>query len=636
MFSGTIKLEAKTSSIDSVWPVRSGQSGAYNNAAIWATGQIVSYAAGDDGALQKGVAWPNPRFNDNGNQTVTDNLTGLVWSKNATTPSIAGGAERCMGGTKTWQGALDYIKCINTAQYLGYSDWRLPNRKELISLIDRATEKPSLPSDNPFLVAPVGEYYWSSTAESGDAYDSAWVVDIPKSGNVAVYPKYSYLYVWPVRAGQVLFGLSVSKSGTGSGSVTSSDGKINCGNTCTANYISDSSVTLTAKSDAGSTFTGWGGSCTRASSTCMVTMSAARGVIATFTLALTPTATPTPTPAPDKMTLTVTKQGTGDGTVTSSPGTLSWNGKTGTVSFDSGKLVTINAVASAGSTIKSWTDCKFITGSNDCVVEMTTDKAVTVQLDKIGTGTVTYDFDGDGKSDIVFENSATTDFAIWLINGLNHTGHYAATHVDPAWKINSVADFNGDGKADILLQHSGNGALVIWFMDGGNIASGKYVVNSMGSTWMVAGAGDFNGDGKADLLFRYIPTGDIYLWLMDGASITGGGYVIHSLPEQWKIRAVADFDGDGKVDILLQNIDSGDIFIWFMDGSKIASGDFVLKGMSVDWEISAVGDFNGDGKADMLWQYKDTGAMFVWFMDGASIKSSGFMTQGLNGDWVIQ
>ena len=43
------------------------------------TGQTTSYAAGDDGALQKGVASPNPRFTDNGNGTVTDNLTGLIW-----------------------------------------------------------------------------------------------------------------------------------------------------------------------------------------------------------------------------------------------------------------------------------------------------------------------------------------------------------------------------------------------------------------------------------------------------------------------------------------------------------------------------------------------------------------------------
>src|SRR5215831_9628931 len=47
------------------------------------TGQTTSYAARDDGALQKGVALPTPRFTNNNNGTITDNLTGLIWLKNA-------------------------------------------------------------------------------------------------------------------------------------------------------------------------------------------------------------------------------------------------------------------------------------------------------------------------------------------------------------------------------------------------------------------------------------------------------------------------------------------------------------------------------------------------------------------------
>ena len=59
------------------------------------TGQTISYEPGDDGYYQKGVAWPNPRFTDNGDGTVTDNLTGLIWLKNA----------NCFG-TRTWATAL--------------------------------------------------------------------------------------------------------------------------------------------------------------------------------------------------------------------------------------------------------------------------------------------------------------------------------------------------------------------------------------------------------------------------------------------------------------------------------------------------------------------------------------------------
>ena len=50
-----------------LWPVRGGQSGP---AQTWQTGQTTSYAAGDDGDLQRGASWPAPRFEDNGNGTI--------------------------------------------------------------------------------------------------------------------------------------------------------------------------------------------------------------------------------------------------------------------------------------------------------------------------------------------------------------------------------------------------------------------------------------------------------------------------------------------------------------------------------------------------------------------------------------
>src|SRR5207244_1564172 len=80
------------------------------------------------------------------------------------------------------------------------------------------------------------------------------------------------------------FTLSVSNTGTGSGNVTSSDGGINCGATCSASYTSGTTVTLTATPAGGSTFTGWSGCDAVSGTTCSVTMSAARAVSATFTL----------------------------------------------------------------------------------------------------------------------------------------------------------------------------------------------------------------------------------------------------------------------------------------------------------------------------------------------------------------
>jgi aryl-phospho-beta-D-glucosidase BglC (GH1 family) len=77
------------------------------------------------------------------------------------------------------------------------------------------------------------------------------------------------------------FALSVTKAGSGAGTVTSAPSGINCGSACGANYSSGTSVTLTATAASGSTFAGWSGACS-GTGACTVSMAAARSVTATF------------------------------------------------------------------------------------------------------------------------------------------------------------------------------------------------------------------------------------------------------------------------------------------------------------------------------------------------------------------
>lgn len=132
------------------------------------TGQTVSIAPGDDGALQKGVAWPNPRFTDNANGTVTDDLTGLIWLKDA----------NCFRDIRGWNAALSDARNLANG-VCGLSDgsrggdWRLPNRNELASLLDLNKRNPALPSGHPFTNFQASKY-WTSTANSPA---SVWRVD---------------------------------------------------------------------------------------------------------------------------------------------------------------------------------------------------------------------------------------------------------------------------------------------------------------------------------------------------------------------------------------------------------------------------------------------------------------------------
>jgi hypothetical protein len=156
------------------------------------TGLTISYADYDDGYYEKGVAWPIPRFTDNNNGTVTDNLTGLIWLKDA----------NCFG-TRAWSDALSDCNGLASGQ-CGLTDgstegdWRLPNVKELQSLIDYGEYWPALPSGDPFTNVQSSNY-WSSTTFAPST-DNAWLV-VMFHGGLIISNKSSSFYVWPVRGG---------------------------------------------------------------------------------------------------------------------------------------------------------------------------------------------------------------------------------------------------------------------------------------------------------------------------------------------------------------------------------------------------------------------------------------------------
>ncbi len=81
--------------------------------------------------------------------------------------------------------------------------------------------------------------------------------------------------------------LSVNKSGTGSGLVSSSPSGINCGTICSASFVHGTTVTLTAVPSAGSSFSGWSGACSGAAAQCFITMDGNRSVTASFSPAQT-------------------------------------------------------------------------------------------------------------------------------------------------------------------------------------------------------------------------------------------------------------------------------------------------------------------------------------------------------------
>jgi hypothetical protein len=182
------------------------------------TGQTTSSAAGDDGALQKGVALPAPRFTDNSNGTITDNLTGLIWLKNANCPIVGRDWTQALADVASLNtnGAMNGNDCGDTSEGGTHqTDWRLPNIRELFSLFHFAFNLSNTAGTgkwaegDPFMRfqggdSAEGSTYWSSTANDFDP-TLAWVVDF--DGAFLVYscrPGFGVCgqtFVLPVRGG---------------------------------------------------------------------------------------------------------------------------------------------------------------------------------------------------------------------------------------------------------------------------------------------------------------------------------------------------------------------------------------------------------------------------------------------------
>ena len=185
--------------------------GGYNNpcppdgpAPVQRTGQTMSFHWGDDADLLKGVEWPSPRFTDNLDGIVTDNLTGLIWLKNA----------NCFG-LKDWEEAVIVaweLSSENCGLTDGSSpgDWRLPNLFELESLRDMQYWEPALSNSagtgqwthgDPFTNLLTSGFYWSSTSYAYNNNINAWDMFMG-NGGVNGVDKDNTRYIWPVRGGR--------------------------------------------------------------------------------------------------------------------------------------------------------------------------------------------------------------------------------------------------------------------------------------------------------------------------------------------------------------------------------------------------------------------------------------------------
>ena len=228
------------------------------------------------------------------------------------------------------------------------------------------------------------------------------------------------------------YDLTVMKTGTGSGTVTSVPAGIDCGENCTSKFDLDEVVSLTAEADAGFRFAGWSGACSGTDTLCQVTINEVKNVTANFI---------------QIFELTVTKMGSGAGTVTSDPAGIDC-GSTCSHEYDLDTVVTLTAIAEEGSRFTGWSgeDCS---GTDTCQVTMDAAKNVTADFVKrftltiriVGSGSVidviqsidcsesecTYIFDDGDFITLTAQPDTGFEFYDWSGGGCSGLGNCSVT-----------------------------------------------------------------------------------------------------------------------------------------------------------------------------------------------------------------
>ena len=237
-----------------------------------------------------------------------------------------------------------------------------------------------------------------------------------------------------------------------------------------------------------------------------------------------------------------------------------------------------------------------------------------------------HDFNGDGVSDLVWQNTNGVVYEWLMANNQRAASEYLGNL--SGWSLAAVGDFNDDSVSDMIWQNQSSGALYEWTMSNGVDVENTALGNLSG--WK-ATAGDFNGDGTSDLVWESASDGSVWEWTMGSGQRTASTY-LGNLSGWSEVGKGGDFNGDGTADLIWQNNTSGEVYLWEMSGGQRSSS--VYFGNLAGWKEIATGDFNGDGISDLMWQ-NASGDVYEWEMNASGGRAASVFIGNLSG-WSVE
>jgi hypothetical protein len=205
------------------------------------------------------------------------------------------------------------------------------------------------------------------------------------------------------------------------------------------------------------------------------------------------------------------------------------------------------------------------------------------------------DFDGDRQSDVLWRDGAG-QLAIWFkgdpadpISPAAYPGYEnVPAPVDPSWQVKGIGDFDGDGRSDILWRQT-SGQVAIWHMTGALRTGEAYPGGEDPKlVWTVQGLGDFDADGRSDILWRDA-SGSLAIWFGGDATRTAFPSYQNAgrpLPLSAQVQGITDANSDGYADILWRNGD-GQVAVWLLEAGRFVSAAYP-RPLDASWQIQAV------------------------------------------------
>ena len=206
------------------------------------------------------------------------------------------------------------------------------------------------------------------------------------------------------------------------------------------------------------------------------------------------------------------------------------------------------------------------------------------------------------------------------------------------WRIVASLDTDGDGRDEILLQNSSTGAVAIWVMNASKITSIVTLWPGGDPNWRVFAVADLDNDGTPDILLQNSSTGALYKWRVNpgGNSLGANGYIVQNGLSGWRAVGATHFDGDETTQIVLRNNATGAVSICNLSAAGVSTGIRPLwAGGNANWRFAGFADLDGDWHPDMLFQYAGAGEVYAWKIQASAILTSGYLYNSPLPNWNL-